>query len=1013
MNLTKLALRRPVAIFVCILALVIYGVSSIFGMEMEQTPQMEMPMLMVRASYSNAGPEDVEELVTSVIEDAVGSLDGLKSMTSTSSEGNAMVALEFEYGTDTEEVKTDLQDKLNQLERQLPDDVEPSIMEMSMNQSSVMSLYLDASENSDSVLYYAENEVQPELEAVSGVASVEVMGGKRQYIRIQLDEEKLGQYNLTMSDVSSAIASADFSTPAGTIGRGDQDITLKGGEHFDTYESLAEVPITLQSGDIIYLQDVADIQMAEDENSSISRARGRENVMISIDKNQSASAVTISSKVQDVIASLNAANPDKPINVMNDSGETIRESLMSVASTLVLGVIITMAVLLVFFGDIKASLIVGTSMPFSLLTTLIIMSYCGLTLNTLSMGGLVIGIGMMVDNSIVVLESCFRRGDVERDFTEAALEGTRLVASSVVASTITTVVVFLPISMMEGMAGQMFKHMGYTIIFALTASLISALTLIPLLFCRLKPREHKGRITRVMERIENAYGRLIARLLNLKALVILVAVSLLVVSGAMVTHIDTELMPMMDQGSIQISVETKPALKTEKVSEILAGIEAILEEQPDIDEYSVRSGSGSSSISVYLKDDRSMETGEMVDLLREQTADMTDCKVSVSAQSGMSIGGNAEVTVQLTGKDLTQLEEAASQVAAMMKTHEGIVSTSTSLSDGNPQAEIVVDSLTSRSLGLTPSQIMSTVSNMISGTTATTITQDGEEYSVRVVYPEGTYEDVSDLEGVMLKTGSGSYIPLMDVASIEYSNAPQSLQKLDGKYLVEVSGQTRSDSAAKTSSEVSAQAMKLSLPEGVSLSMGGDMRSMNEEFSAIYTAIASAIFLVFMVMAIQFNSIRFSLVVLISVPFCAIGAFAALLIAGSSINMASLIGFVQLAGTVVNNAIVLIDYTNTLRREQGLSAYDALCQAGRTRLRPIMMTTLTTVLSLIPLAMGIGTGTETMQSLGVVVIGGLISSTFLTLILIPTFYLLFCGKDGQTPKKRNFHPIRRLRARFA
>lgn len=1000
MNFTSFAIKRPVAVFVCILALLLFGISSIFGMEMEQTPQMEMPMLMVRASYSNAGPEEVESLVTSVLEDAAGSLAGLKSLSSASNEGSAMLSMEFEYGTDMDEAKNSLQEKLNQLSNRLPDGVEPSIMEMSMNQSSVMTLTLDASQNAQAMLYYAENDVVPELEGVSGVASVSATGGKREYIRIQLDEETLRQHSLTMNDISAAISGADFTTPAGTIGRGDQDLSLRGGESLESMDALYTIPLTLKSGDILYLSDVADIQLMEQENSSISRSGGRSNIMISIDKNQSASAVSVSSAVRAVVGELNAQNPDKPISILNDSGDTIKESLMSVANSLILGVIISMAVLFLFLGDIKASLIVGTSMPLSLLTTLIIMAGCGITLNTLSMGGLVIGVGMMVDNSIVVIESCFRRRGAKPDYREAALEGARLVSSSIIASTLTTIVVFLPITLMQGMAGQMFKHMGYTIMFSLAASLVSALTLVPLLFCRLKPVEKKGSIvSRILLIIENAYGKLIAKLLHVKALVVLVAVTLLAVSASMMTRIDSELMPMMDQGSIRISVETKPALKMEKVSEILSEVEQIVSAQPDVDRYSMRSsGSGDSSISVYLKDSRSMETGEIVELLREQTKDMTGCKVTVSAQSGMSIGGNAEVTVRLTGKDLSQLEDAAGDVSRMMLENDGIISVSTSLSDGKPQAEIKVDPITSRALGLTPSSVMKTVSQAIQGASAGTLTQDGTQYSIKVVYPEGTYEDVTDLSGLMLDTTAGAAVPLMDIATLTYSNAPQSLQKLDGKYLIEVSGQTRTGSAAKTSSAVMQSAMGMTFPDGVSLSMGGDMRSMNEEFSSIYTALASAVFLVFMVMAIQFNSIRFSLIVLISIPFCAIGAFAGLLIAGSSLNMASMIGFVELAGIVVNNAIVLIDYTNILREEKGLSPYDALIEAGRTRLRPILMTTLTTVLSLVPMAAGLGSGTETMQSLAVVVIGGLTSSTFLTLVLIPVFYLLFCRKDNKDKK---------------
>ncbi len=1000
MNFTRMVLRRPVTVIIVVLTLIIFGFTSIVGTPMELMPDIEMPMLIVVSIYPGAGPEEVEDLVTSQVEDAVSTLSGVKSIQSTSSDSLSLVMLEMEYGTNMDVAHMDLQENLDMINTLLPDDVEsPTVIEISMDMMATITLAARATGDVD-LLNYIDDEITPEFEKIGGVASVEVMGGSSDYISVELMEERMNQYHLDMSTIANFIGAANFSIPAGDVDRGDQSLSLRGEVDYNSVESLKTIPITLSTGQVIRLSDVANVYQATEEASSISRYNGEEMVMLSISKRQSASTLDVTRAVNQELERINAQNMGVQLEVINDTSEQILSSIQAVFSTLISAVILCMAVLFFFFGDWKASLIVGSSIPMSVLVTLILMNFAGFSLNVVSLGGLVIAVGMMVDNSIVVLESCFQRREQRMTYREAALEGTKIVTSSVIASTITTIVVFLPISIMEGLSGQMFQQLGFTIVFGLCASLVSALSLVPLLFYRLTPVEKDGwPVTRYLTKIEDVYGRFLKKTFRHKGLVVFVSVALLVISFAMMPFIHMELMPDIDQGMVSIEVDTKPGLKLEELDKTLVSLEEMVAASPDVERYSVSGGGGSmfststadSSITVYLKDEREKSTDEWVDTWREQTKDYRNCEVTVSAQSMMTAltgGGNAQVNLQ--GNDLDVLREASLQVEELMRQHPDIVHVSSSLTSGDPQAEVVVDPIKATAAGLTPAQVVSSVYGVMSGTTPDTLRIDGHEYDIVVEYPKGSYETVADLSGLMINAPSGRQIPLLDVASIEYSNAPQSIDRRNNQYVVTITGQPTTAAQLTAPTEITQQVAQMELPTGVSISQNDMTESMNEEFSALFGALAVAVWLVFMVMAIQFESMRFSIIVMICIPFSLIGSLLLMLISQVTLSMVSLIGFLMLVGTVVNNGILFIDTANQYRGS--MDAETALVYAGKSRLRPILMTTLTTVLSMIPMAMGIGDGAETMQGMAVVIVGGLTASTILTLLLLPTFYLLFRGK---------------------
>ncbi len=1012
-SLPNFAVKRPVCMLVCVLALFLFGTSAVMSMPIESTPEMDMPMMIIMTRYSGASPDEVDQAVTNRVESALSAISGVESMTSTSSEGSSRVMLEFSYSDDIDDKYQDVTSALSMIN--LPDNAsDPTVIKMStanMN-NSVMRLSINSDGDTGSITDYIEDNIVPEIEKIEGVGEVTVRGGRNKYISVELIEDRLSQYGLSMSDVSKAIANAEFEVTVGTANRGDVELSLVGNAEYDTYQALADIPISLKSGDILHVSDVANVYMAEQERSSYSRQNGFEDISISVNKEQSANTIQLCNNIAALVDELNAdSSLGLNIKISSNSGQTIMDNIENVVSSLIMGLIISVVVLFFFFGEWRASLIVGLSMPISVMSALVMMSTFNMTINMMSLGGLVVGIGMMVDNSIVVMESCFRARTQERSFKESVAEGANLVAGSVIASTATTVVVFLPISLMDGMAGQLFKDVGFAIVFSITASLISALTLVPLLFVKMQPVEKMESLSnRMLKSIDKYYSRLLKKAVNARKIVVLVAVACLVAAGLMFTQVKMEMMPSMDRGDVSLSVQTKSGLSLEATNTIMTEIEDIIKQEPDVESYSLSVGggggmmmggssSGSGSISISLKEGRSTSTDDFVNQIREKTAHIQNCSITTTAESAMSFGSSSNVEIDLVGADYGALKSAAATVREQLALMDGITATGSSVSDGDPRAKLVVDPILASAVGMTPYSVLTATSNKIAGVTAMQYQQGDTAYSVKVEFPSGRYKNISDLYGLMIDTPSGGRIAVTDIAQIVYEEGPTSISREDGDYIVTVTGTPISgvDITAMTTQAIAAM-QTLELPDGVTLRAGGSMDMMRDEFSAIGYALLTAVFLVFGVMAIQFESLAFSLVVMISIPFSLTGAFFGLAVTGKSISMTSLIGLVMLVGIVVNNAIVLIDFANIMRVE-GMEVREAIVFAGRTRMRPILMSTLTTVMGLLPMALGIGGKVETMQGMAVVVIGGLSLSTVLTLVLIPTFYLMFDKEDRARRKQ--------------
>lgn len=996
MGVTRFVLKRPVTVLMALLCLIVFGISSVFNATLEQMPDMDQPMMIIMANYSGASPEDMDELVTQLIEDQVSTLEGVKSMSSTTSEGRSMIMLEYDYDTDMDEAYSDLTKSLNSI-RDLPDDVEPTVMEMNNNAQASMMLTI-ANPSQENLYDYVDQKIVPELEKLSTVAEVSTMGGSSEYIKIELMSDMMDQYNVSISDIKSAMSAANLSYPSGSAESGNLDLSVSTLTQHDTLDELLEMPITVSGNKIVYLEDIAVVSYAEEQKGGVSRYNGEETISISLTKQQSSTAMDLSKQVQKIIKSLQNDDDDLTITVARDEADSIQDSLKDVAETMVMAVVISMIIIFLFFGDFKASLIVGSSIPTSILMSLIVMTRAGFTLNIITMSGLVLGVGMMVDNSIVVLESCFRAMDKQQDkgalgYAKAALEGTNIVVASIFGSTVTTCVVFIPLVFLNGMSGQMFGAMGYTIVFCMCASLLSAIAIVPLCYMMYKPKERSSApATRPLTFLQDAYRKIMPVLLKHKAIVMLASVGIIVATVFLASGMQTELMTADDTGTVSVSIETRPGLITEQADAILAEAESIVAAHEDVESYMLRYNNDEGTITAYLKDDRKMSTDEVVSQWENEMADLENCTITVEASTSMSMMGRSRgYEAILKGTQYDELQEVSNEIVNELIARDDVKNVHSSIENTAPVVAVKVDPVSASAEGLTAAQIGTMIKQMLDGEEVTTLKVDGQEISVKAEYPEDQYRTVPQLERIILKKPSGGYVALSDVAEIYYKDSPSSIEKEDKSYQITISADyVDSSSSAAVKTKIDNEVISPNLTGTIVRGTNSRDRMMQEEFSGLYNAIAVAVFLIFVVMAAQFESPKFSFMVMTTIPFSLVGSFGLLKLTGVSMSMTSILGFLILVGTVVNNGILYVDTVNQYRMEMPLRK--ALIEAGATRMRPIMMTSLTTILSMLPMAMAFGSSGSTTQGLAVVNIGGLSVGVLVALFILPVYYALMNGR---------------------
>ena len=993
MNLTKLVLRRPVSTALVVLGIIVFGLFSIPGFDMELVPDIDLPMYLIYTVYPGADPTSIDTLVTSKIEDAAETLSGVDNVISYSYNNYCMVGLTYDYNQNMNDAYTSLSAALDMLS--LPDDAnDPTIIEMDVNQMPTVMISATSNGSSDMMAYINET-VVPALESVSNVARVEVNGGKTNYVRVQLNEDRMRQYGLNITSIAAAIGAVDFNVPAGKIRAGSQEISISTSSEILTLQELENTVVTTQTGAQIRLKDVADISLGSQDPDSISQYNGEDNVSIQVSKVQSASTVRVASSVRKAIRKLEQQDAGVTYDMMYDAGKEITDALKSVAETLLLGVVFAMVVLFVFFGDIKASLIVGSSMPLSVFATLVCMYVMGYDINIITAGALVIAIGMIVDNSIVVIESCFRSSEQNKDVKQAAIEGAGTVMMSIVASTITTCVVYLPLTMIKGLAGQMFSQLGMIIVITMIASLISALCIVPLLYTTVRPEEKETSLANgVLDNMRSGYDRLIRVLLHRKVLTLVVSVVLLIGSFFIASTLPFELIPASYDGSFTITADFRSGTKLSVIGEEMAWIEQMIREDDLVENYGMTISGNQAVITAYAVDDCPRTSEEAVDEYTQAVSMSTGADITIAPSGGSSSAMSSTystdtVDVVIEGDDVNSLADACGQIEEMMYAIPGVLHVKSNAASLQTAGHIVVDPQKAAAAGLAPAQVALDLYQTMTGVTSDQMELNGNEYDIILKYPEGAYEDVNQLMNKVLTGATGVRVTLGDIAEIRYDQQLQMIQKSGGRIQNTVSATPAAKQKSRVQKAITKGAAKLEFPEGVTLSSSLQDESREENLSAIFGAIMAGVFLVFLVMAMQFESPRFSLMVMTCIPFSLIGSFLMLFLNSSSMNMVSMMGFLMLMGIAVNNGILLVDTVN--QEKQNMPLEEALVEAGKIRLRPILMTTLTTILAMIPMAWF--SSNKMMSSMAFVIIGGLIASTILCLLMMPSYYLIISKKE--------------------
>ena len=783
-RLTKLALRRPVTIILCLITIAYFGFQSVMGMKLELTPEMEMPMLIIATVYPGASPEDVTDLVTKKEEDAITSLDSVDKVQSISRENVSIVIVQYEYGTNMDTAYINLKKAIDGIQGDLPDDAnDPNIMELDIN--SMATVTLAVSGDVDQNLYtYVDDKIVPEFEKLSSVGEVSIAGGQESYTRVELIPEKLAQYHLNMNTVAQLVGAADFTIPAGDVRVGKQDLDVSVGNEFKSTESLKNVVLPLANGETIHLSDIANVYEALEDANSIGRYNGEDVISLGIKKQQSSTAIEVSNQVTKKVQEIEQQYPGLKITVVDDASDTLKRSLSSVIQTLLLAIILSMIILFLFYGDLRASVIVGTSIPISVVLAIICMAAMGFSMNIISLTSLVLGVGMMVDNSINVLDGCFRAKE-KLDFYDAALEGTRTMIGSITGGTLTTCVVFIPLLMLNGMSGQLFTQLGYTIIFCMTASLFSAVIIVPLCYMFWHPVEKDhAPAGRIIKGIQAWYRKHMPHVIKRYALVFGTTAVLVVLALLMASRLNLELMSSIDEGIVTMTIKTKPGYSVSAIRDTVLDLENMVEADEDVDHYLMTYGnsgvsmtSGSDvTLNAYLKDKRKLSTDEVIEKWRYATQNYVNATITLeqgssSMSSSMSSGDSIEVDLQST--DYDTLKKSADDLVTELRKREDVMQVHSSVENAAPVIKVKVDPVKAEAEGLTPASIGSVVYSNLSGVKAATISVNGEDQDVKVEFAPDRYDSIAKLQGMMITTAAGNTLPLEDLAEIYYQDSPQ------------------------------------------------------------------------------------------------------------------------------------------------------------------------------------------------------------------------------------------------
>ncbi|GAA5415829.1 swarming motility protein SwrC [Paraliobacillus ryukyuensis] len=1008
MKLVDQSVKRPVGVIMIVLAIIALGVISVRNLAIDLLPEIDLPVAVVAVNYPDAAPEEVEKQVSKPIESALSSIEGVETIQTQSQSGSALVLMQFNMGTNLDNALLEVRESVDQVKGMLPESAgDPSVLRFNPNQMPIMWVGLSG-DNLTELQSIAEDQVVPQFEREGGVASVSVQGGQDRVIELELDQAKLTEYGLSTQQIMQTLSQVNQSASAGSVAKGDKNLNIRIDGTYTSVEDIRETLLQTSQGATVKVEDIATVNDTFSD-AGTTLVNGEQAVVLSIMKQSDGNTVDVSNNIMDSMEDLNQSLPDNVnLQVVVDTSDFIKQSISSVIQNMLFGGLFALLILLLFLKSIRATLVVGLSIPIAIIATFTLIYFTRETLNVLTMGGLALGLGMMVDSSIVILENIVAYRQQGYSMKEAAKQGASELAPAVIASTTTTLVVFLPIVFVEGIASELFTPLALTVAFALIASLIVAITLIPMLSSKLlsNAMSDNGRrywFDRFLHRFNNSYKGVLKKVLRFRKTTIFTSLVIIIGSLALIPFIGTEFIPQGDQGQLEVSVETPVGTTAEKTTEISQQVNEKLQAYDGVIEVNyvtINSGdaaagitgggsSNQASYTIQLVDpsEREQTTEEVMQAIDQDVQSIPGAEITVSAV-GAAISTGDPIQIQLNGPESDVLRELADQVVTEISDVDGVYNPTTSVEETTPQLNIQVDKDVAAQYGLTESEVTSQVQTHFTGQTVMQYRENGDDIDVRLTYPDNKKDTISDLKTLMIQNQQGTSVPLETIATFKQEQAPATLTRQNQQQQVNITSDVVGNDLGSVQTAIEEKLDSMTLPEGYTTSIGGQAEDMVEAFSDLGLALVLSIFLVYAVMAVQFENFLFPFIIMFSMPATVVGIFGGLFITNTPLSITAFIGIIMLAGIVVNNAIVLVDYINILR-ERGMSRYEAILEAGTSRMRPILMTTLTTILAMVPLGLGIGEGAEMQQPMAITVIFGLTVSSIFTLLLIPVIYTYF------------------------
>ncbi|AFQ46109.1 efflux RND transporter permease subunit [Desulfosporosinus meridiei] len=1030
MKLAEVSVKRPVSIIMVMLIIILLGGISLTRLPIDLLPNIEIPVSIVVTNYSGVGPQEIEKLITNPLEGAVSTVENIDTVTSTTSEGSSIVIAQFKNGTDMDFATLQMREKVDQIKSRLPDDAgAPMVMKLDLDAMPVVVLTISGHDADLAKLQsIAEDKLKPQLERVSGAASVSVVGGFEDQVEIKTHLEKMNGYGLTIGSLSQLIGAENLNSPGGQVDKGTQKLTIRTTGEFKSLDEIKNVLIPLPSGGQIKLKDIADVGIVHKDVNAITKANSEKSVSISVQKQSGTNTVKVADEVNATVQAFAKEYPDLKVDVVMDQSIDIKQSVKTVKNEAILGGVLAIVVVFLFFHNIRTTFITATAIPIAMMATFAVLYFAGITINMMTLGGLTLAMGRLVDDNIVALENIHRHRQEGYSKYEAAVKGVSEVGMAVFASTLTTVAVFLPIVFVEGVVSTIFRELAMTFAISLMASLLVSLTLVPTLSAKLMksgeiPEGRKGikglidgmsrGFDAAFARIEGVYKKFLHYALHHRKTVMVTATLIFVLSAASALSLGAEFMPESDVGQLTVNLTLPDGAKLEdtedtmnKIEEKLAGIseiETVFTQIGTNGGFSLggdTANTGSLSVQLVDLDKRSRSVGEVSDEIRSLTKDIPGAEIKVTVTDNMQMGGSTTpIDIAIKGEELEDLKKIGTDVQGIISSVDGTREVKTSMTDGVPEVVVKVNRPNAAQFGLSAAQISQAVKGTISGTTATTYRYEGTEIDVVLTGDETFKTSLENLGQTPIPTLSGTTVPLNQVADVEIGRGPVKIERTGQTRVVHITSQIVDRDLRSITTDIETKLKDYQMPDGYTYEVLGENKELMESFADLGMALVLAILLVYMILAAQFESLLHPFTIILSLPMGFSGGMLGLFITRTTLSVPSFIGLILLVGIAVSNAIVLVDYI-IKRRERGEEREEAIENAGPIRLRPIMMTTLATILGLIPMALGIGEGSETMAPMGIVVIFGLTLSTLSTLLLVPVIYTIFEDiRDSRKNKK--------------